>query len=269
MADNQLNDRGELNPREIGNPLKLIHNRTNEVPHFATINCKEKIILCLDISSNLKKAIAHEKGNVKSLLAIIKNSVSTFMYTKNSINAAHEFALMILTDSATWCHGFTNNPADLMSLINDLDANSKEPTAVDLGAIFSSIEAEGIEPTNVEDDVPEYVVRLVLLYTRKELADFVSEDRLEVARKLLGANTGNNYFFVDVILIHDHKSNEIKQLKDLSSGLAQMDVNGLGYFLVVKHDYEEIQNAMTRLLAHPLQRALQRHAIHDVTRFRV
>ncbi|GFU00555.1 BRISC and BRCA1-A complex member 1 [Nephila pilipes] len=67
------------------------------------INYTEKIIFCLDMSSDMEQTpFKLGDGSQHTPLSMVKRTIELFVENKHFINRKHEFSLMVLYENATW-----------------------------------------------------------------------------------------------------------------------------------------------------------------------
>ncbi|KFM64062.1 BRISC and BRCA1-A complex member 1, partial [Stegodyphus mimosarum] len=106
-------------------------------PCVPKINCSEKIIFCLDMSSEMEQIpFKLGDGSQYSPLSMVKRTIELFVENKHFINRKHEYALMVLYESATWVREFTNDPKELIDSLEDLN-ETQDCVSCDLSSIIT------------------------------------------------------------------------------------------------------------------------------------
>ncbi|XP_029939691.1 BRISC and BRCA1-A complex member 1-like [Salarias fasciatus] len=226
------------------------------------VNCPEKVIICLDLSEEMSlPKLESFNGSQTNALNISQKMIEMFVRTKHDVDKRHEFALVVINDDALWLSGFTSDPRELCSCLYDLETNVCESFNLEdlLNVIRQKIELPVLE--NVQTDSPPYVVRTVLIYSRRvgQLQFTLSE----AVNKMLQSP----YFYFDLIYLHNGE-----ELEDGTNWV----MNYMAFCkLAIKemcYCYEaslngpvaKLYNCMAKLLAHPLQRPSQKKASHSL-----
>uniref|UniRef100_V9KUC0 BRISC and BRCA1-A complex member 1-like protein n=1 Tax=Callorhinchus milii TaxID=7868 RepID=V9KUC0_CALMI len=195
-------------------------------------------------------------------LNIAQKMIEMFVRTKHKIDKRHEFALVVVNDEVTWLSGFTSDPREVCSCLYDLDTSVCD--SFNLDGLFNLIQQKIELPIteNIQTIPPPYIVRMILIYIRASChPQLASMERLN---KILQSA----YFFFDVIYIHNgtEEMEETSNNKEIYSFFNQLDTKGTSY----KYDVSltgqalELHNCMAKLLAHPLQRPFQMHAVYSL-----
>ncbi|GCB70876.1 hypothetical protein scyTo_0008700, partial [Scyliorhinus torazame] len=223
------------------------------------VNCPEKVIICLDLSEEMSlQKLDSMNGSKTNALNIAQKMIEMFVRTKHKIDKRHEFALVVVNDEVTWLSGFTSDPREVCSCLYDLDTN------VYLDGLFNLIQQKIELPVteNVQTIPPPYIVRTILVYIRTPCHP--QSTSIERLNKILQSP----YFFFDVIYIHNgtEEMEEDTGGKEVYSFFSNLDTKGTSY----KYDVSltgqavELHNCMAKLLAHPLQRPIQSHAVYSL-----
>lgn len=227
------------------------------------VNCPEKVIICLDLSEEMSlQKLESMNGSKTNALNIAQKMIEMFVRTKHKIDKRHEFALVVVNDEVTWLSGFTSDPREVCSCLYDLDTNVCESFDLDglLNLVQQKIELPVTE--NVQTIPPPYIVRMILVYVRTPCHP--QPVSVEHFSKILQSP----YFFFDVIYICNstEEMNEEPSSEEASSFFNNLDTKGTSY----KYDVSlagqavELHNCMAKLLAHPLQRPIQIHAVYSL-----
>ncbi|XP_072338452.1 BRISC and BRCA1-A complex member 1 [Scyliorhinus torazame] len=227
------------------------------------VNCPEKVIICLDLSEEMSlQKLDSMNGSKTNALNIAQKMIEMFVRTKHKIDKRHEFALVVVNDEVTWLSGFTSDPREVCSCLYDLDTNVCE--SFNLDGLFNLIQQKIELPVteNVQTIPPPYIVRTILVYIRTPCHP--QSTSIERLNKILQSP----YFFFDVIYIHNgtEEMEEDTGGKEVYSFFSNLDTKGTSY----KYDVSltgqavELHNCMAKLLAHPLQRPIQSHAVYSL-----
>ncbi|KAK7868526.1 hypothetical protein R5R35_004809 [Gryllus longicercus] len=225
--------------------------------NLPSMNVPEKIILCLDISQDPDfNPFKLGDGSKHTPLSMAKRVAEIFIKSKNIINPKHEFALIIMeSDTILWLRDFTSEPCDIISVIEDINEAPQSDT-FDLTCLFDVIKSHVKLPV-VDDPIlvpPPYVVRTILLYSRSYcLPEF------KLGRDTFEYLLSSQYFTLDILYIHEEPS-EKNKCEEIFKVLDALDEKGLSYIFDVPRNATKLHHDMAKLLAHPLQRPLQKFA---------
>lgn len=229
--------------------------------HIPKVNCPEHIILVVDVCK--------EEGNSPYRLAdgtkhpsmyMVKRALTLFLLNKHSIDAQHRFALVALHESPIWMHDFTNNPRDIIVELEELE-EAAATTHCDMSSLFDLIEQQVTLPqcSNPAVFPPEFICRTILLYGRSQCLPQFLEGKTAFSKL-----NENPHFFLDILYMHETPSddNKCEGIFDLLCGL---DESGWSYVLEVSRNATKLHNHCGSLLAHPLQRPVQRDINYTLT----
>ncbi|XP_064604830.1 BRISC and BRCA1-A complex member 1-like [Liolophura sinensis] len=224
------------------------------------VNCPEKIVICLDFSSEMDKPMFRTRAGDKfAPLKLVKRALGFYVHSKHRMDSRHEFALILLQDSAIWVKDFTNDPRELVNLLEDLE-DTGGCESCDLSTVFQSIYERVVMPTVEGDPLvlpPPYIVRLLMIYGR-------SHCTLEIPHKeAQRALFSSPYFFVDAFYIHEASSEENK-CEEIFDSLCDLDYKGFSYIFEASRNPTKIYDFMAQLLAHPLQRPGQKDTAYKL-----
>lgn len=225
------------------------------------VNCPEKIILCLDLSSEMDQPqFKMGNGSKHTPLEMAIRALRIFIQSKTMINPKHEFAIVLLADTVIWYHDFTSDTRDLISALDDV-TETRPCHSFSMTSLFDLI-AEKIELPEVEHSSIiscPYVVRTVLIYGRSQCVPDFSCSK-ESQHHLVQSD----YFFIDIFYIHELPSveNNCEAIFDL---LCDLDEKGTAYIFEVCRNATRLHDSMAKLLAHPLQRPAQKDTHYRLT----
>eukprot|EP00128_Syssomonas_multiformis_P001192 Colp12_sorted_trinity150504_noHs@20261 len=209
-------------------------------------NIPEKIIFCIDLSSEVGKPF--QNGNdPRTKLHFIMSAIRRFVRIKNKINPAHEYAIICCTDHPLWYSDFTSDAEQVVQRLDALIAQ-EDCNQFDLSMLFETI-SQRVELEKEE------CVRVIFVYARSAVKPTVSD------QKLLDRIYALQCLTVDVLYVHDraNSSNCPQEVYDILSN----DLKQESYVCetTVKKRLLEV---MAMLLAHPFQRVPQQYASYDL-----
>lgn len=224
------------------------------------VNCPEKIIFCIDASVEMENQIFRSRaGDKLSPKHLVKKGLSMFLYSKQKLDRKHEYALMLLQNSAKWVRDFTRNPRDILLALDDvLDPPFCENC--DMTSVFDEI-ADKVELPHIDGDPkvipPPYCVRVILIYARSHcVLEFLNKQNYNILNL-------SPHFFLDALYLHEPPSDD-NNCQDVFDTVCDLDVKGLSYILGASRNPAVVYNSMAQLLAHPLQRPLQSEAAYRI-----
>ncbi|XP_061192764.1 BRISC and BRCA1-A complex member 1-like isoform X1 [Saccostrea echinata] len=227
------------------------------------VNCPEKIIICLDMSSEMDKvSFRSRSGDKWTPMKLVRRALSFFLHSKQRINKNHQFALVHLFDKASWVKDFTGNIKSIMNALDDL-SETVELQSFNATSLFDLIH-QCVPLPEVEGDVtilpPPYVVRMLFIYGRSNgLIEFHDKE----SYRLLDSSP---YFVFDALYVHEPPSEENK-CEEIFDRLCDFDEKGMSYIFEAARNPTRLYDQMSQLLAHPLQRPLQgevSYRLHNV-----
>ncbi|XP_002740178.1 BRISC and BRCA1-A complex member 1-like [Saccoglossus kowalevskii] len=226
------------------------------LPVLPKVNCPEKIVICLDLSSEMNTIPFMSKDGTKyPPLQMVKRAINIFVHTKTAINRQHEFALVVLQDNALWMHNFTSNTEEFCYVLADLN-NDSDIDTFDMSSLFDLIyEKVDLPPIkgNIEIIPPPYIVRTIMIYGRSNcVPEFHSGQETQ---KILMQSP---YFFMDIFYIHEAPA-ESNYCEEIFDSLCELDEGGKSFVFEVGRNPTYLHDNMAKLVAHPLQRPLQRN----------
>ncbi|ESO92326.1 hypothetical protein LOTGIDRAFT_162630 [Lottia gigantea] len=114
-------------------------------------------IICLDLCSEMEKDTFRSRAGDKfSQIQVLLKALRLFLNSKSKLHFEHEFALLVLDDGATWVSDFTNNPRDILTLLEDLMCSNKPVSnTFDISQVFDII-MNNIEDTIVSNVISNY-----------------------------------------------------------------------------------------------------------------
>ncbi|XP_055886682.1 BRISC and BRCA1-A complex member 1-like [Biomphalaria glabrata] len=229
-------------------------------PILPSVNCPEKIILCLDLSDEMNTTTFKSKaGDKYSGLELGKRAIRMFVLHKSQMNPKHEFAFLIFHEDSTMIQSFTPRAQDILTALDDSIIETHKSGPFNLANLYETIKANIEVPAANETCEllpPPYIVRVILVYGRSQSVPVVTNT---TAKEELESSP---YFFTDVLYIHESPS-ELNQCEEIFNVLCKLDHNGFSYIFEVCK-YTPILNSGAKLLAHPLQRPRQLEACYKL-----
>lgn len=223
------------------------------------LNLPEKIILVIDtVREQQCTPFKLGTGATFSPLYMIRRVVESFVGAKSTIQpGAHEYALMSLdSQGASWLCDYTSNIKTVVNHLESIaeDVLDEEQKTYDLGQLFEAIHARiAIPPMNQ----PMFVSRVILIYGRSN-----SIPKFHTGHKYLENLTENPCFFLDVLFVHEPASDD-DMCEAVYAEIAALDTTSYSYIFEVGRNPANLHNNMAKLLAHPLQRPLQKDACYN------
>lgn len=227
------------------------------------VNCPEHIILCLDLSAEMKSTSFQNKTVLdRTAFQLVQRAGEIFVKTKSKLNAQHMFCIVGLDDIPTFSD-FTSDIATICSMLNILHPEDKLSTYedYDMAKLFEVIQ-ENVTLPHVEDISlpPPYVVRVIIVYGRSYCIPRMSTRGKEIFSQLSACP----YFFLDVLYVHELPS-ETNRCKEIYDFFCDMDEEEDGFMLEVSRSTTRLFDHMAALVAHPLQRPKQRDTSYTLT----
>lgn len=221
------------------------------------INCPEKIVLCLDLSSELNEIILRQNQKERSVFEQLKKSMEIFVKHKLRFNKKHQIAILTFEKEALWVQDFSSDLNLINDTLDNIRTSSTDPLPqFDMMSLLETIEnhVELPKSSNIVDIPPEYVVRVILIYGRShsEIPSLSSE-----AKRIFDQYMSCRLFFFDVLYIHEvpGEDNKCEQIYD---ALCKLDATEECFVLEVStYVAARLYESSAKLLAHPLQRPKQ------------
>ncbi|XP_045766102.1 BRISC and BRCA1-A complex member 1-like [Maniola jurtina] len=227
-------------------------------PNLPNVNVPERIIICLDVCHEDKNSVFRlNDGTTYTRINMLKRVLDFFIYSKHAINKKTEFALLVLKDSEpSFVQNFTNNVKDILNAIDYVNSEDSTFESFDFQKIFQILKREVEIPEYKKSECmvpPPYVVRMIVLYARSSCIPIVPQDDpyFDFLKKQL-------YFYIDILLVHE-KECALYKCEEVYDALQDLD-NGYSYVFEVSRNATKIHDSIVKLLAHPLQRPLQKNA---------
>jgi len=241
----------------------------------------ERIIFCIDVDSEMDSTeISKAKRGNATRLDLVKLSIRYFIFMKQKMNAADQFAICTLTSGTVWFQDLTSDEDLLLRKITALQTQESFPS-FDMGSLFEIINMKfpflaqeqcttdsTISSTNISNcSKPPFdcVYRVIFIYSRSNVIPHFEYDR---AKKMRDNILRAPNFFFDLIYLHAKPShdNRPQDVYDflVSKGLEESaidDESENSYMFENSLSQIKFLKNFTYLLAHPLQRPKQSSAL--------
>ncbi|KAF9814107.1 hypothetical protein SFRURICE_000102 [Spodoptera frugiperda] len=226
-------------------------------PNVPNVNVPERIVLCLDVCFDNNKSLYRlGDGSTFTPINMMKRVIEFFLHSKSAINKKTEFAIIVLKGTeAVWIQNFTSNIKDILGTIEYLNPEECTSEIFDMKNIFNWIRQK-VEIPEYKDgestQPPPYVVRLLVFYVRSNCIPIIPQNEAYYSflKKQL-------YFYIDILLAHEEECSVYK-CEEVYDALQDLD-NGYSYVFEVSRNATKIHDCIAKLLAHPLQRPLQKN----------
>ncbi|XP_063824013.1 BRISC and BRCA1-A complex member 1-like [Ostrinia nubilalis] len=226
-------------------------------PNIPNINVPERIILCLDVCNDDSDTLFRlGDGTTFTPINMIKRVLDFFLHSKHAINKRTEFALLIMKDNeACWLHNFTSNLKDIINIIDYIQREESTSESFNFQSIFQLLKDNIEIPEYKQGECimpPPYVVRTIILYGRSNCVPVIPLDDpyfMFLKRQA--------YFYIDILLSHEDDC-ALYKCEEIYDALQDLD-NGYSYVYEVSRNATKIHDCIAKLLAHPLQRPLQKN----------
>lgn len=235
----------------------MIANFQPSQHNLPNVNVPEKIIICLDVCYEDKNSVFRlNDGTTYTRINMLKRVLDFFIHLKNAINKKTEFALLVLKDSEpSFVQNFTNNVKDILNAIDYVNSEDNTSESFDFQKIFQILKQEVDIPEHKESEAilpPPYVVRMIVLYARSNCIPEIphNDAYFNFLKKQL-------YFYVDILLVHEEEC-ALYKCEEIYDALQDLD-NGYSYVFEVSRNATKVHDCIVKLLAHPLQRPLQKN----------
>ena len=254
-SDADINTQKVINTRSSFEVKKNFETRNKMHSNYLkAVNLPERIIFIIDATTEPNSSqFEIGKGDKFSPLFMIKRVIEIFINIKSRINHKHEYALMILRgNEVKYIQTFTSNISDFLIQLDEIDEVQSNNTYFDLGKLFSSIEEIVIKREM------NSVTRAILIYCRSVAIPKFSSPRITFDNLMK-----KHRFFLDIFYIHENPSDD-NECDAVYSELNALDVKNCAYIFEVGRNATRLHENMVKLVAHPLQRPVQRNAIYSL-----
>ncbi|KAL0832601.1 hypothetical protein ABMA28_000799 [Loxostege sticticalis] len=251
------------NPKKPSEDIKVLQEHviaSFQKPNIPNVNVPERIILCLDICCEDNSLFRLGDGTTFTPINMIKRVLDFFLHSKHAINKRTEFALLIMKDNeACWLQNFTNNLKDIINVIDYIQREDCTSDNYDFTSIFQILKQNVDIPEYKQGECilpPPYVVRTIVLYGRSNCIPLIPlEDPYFMFLKK------QPYFYIDILLAHEDDC-ALYKCEEIYDALQDLD-NGYSYVYEVSRNATKIHDCIAKLLAHPLQRPLQKNTDYN------
>ncbi|XP_051155110.1 BRISC and BRCA1-A complex member 1-like [Leptopilina boulardi] len=243
-----------IDSRVFENKKKSDIRMKMQTNNIKPINIQEKILFVIDATTE-SNATQFELGRGDKFppLFMIKRIVEIFINIKSSINSNHEYCLFILNaNKIQRIHTFMNNTIEFLHYIDDIEEYENDSQTFDLGNLFNDID-DCFKTTSVN-----CVNRVIFIYCRSHAIPTFLTSKLNFDLLMK-----KQRFFLDILYIHEHPSEE-NNCDAIYSALNALDVKNSAYIFEVGRNATRLHDHMVKLVAHPLQRPLQRESHYSL-----
>ncbi|CAK1545907.1 unnamed protein product [Leptosia nina] len=230
-------------------------------PNLPNVNVPERIIICLDVCCDNQNSMYRlGDGTTFSPINMLKRVLDFFIHSKHAINKETQFALVLLKETDAYlAHTFTNNVKDIINTIDYVHIEECESDNFDFKHVFDIIKREVEIPEYKQTQCmipPPYVVRMIVLYSRSNCVPLILQED-----PYLNFLKMQMYFYIDLLFAHEEECNLFK-CEEIYDTLQDLD-NGYSYVFEVSRNAAKIHECIAKLLAHPLQRLLQKNTDYN------
>ncbi|CAG9559844.1 unnamed protein product [Danaus chrysippus] len=226
-------------------------------PNLPNINVPERIIICLDLCYDAQNSLFRlADGTTYTPINMLKRVLDFFIHSKHAINKRTEFALFVLNDSdVQYIQNFTNNVKDIINAIDYVQPEECTQETFDFQKIFKILKQDIQIPEYKQSECilpPPYVVRMIVLYNRSNCIPVIQQDDpyFNFLKKHL-------FFYFDILYAHEDDC-ALYKCEEIYDALQDLD-NGYSFVFEVSKNATKIHDCIAKLLAHPLQRPLQKN----------
>lgn len=186
-----------------------------------------------------------------SPLSMLKRAIHIFIKLKHSINPHHEFAIIVMNESnASMSLPLTSDSRKLNDCLNKITECETEDV-FDLNTVFRIIMEDEAPQPLAPGIAPPHVLRTIIFYGRS-----YTLPKITMTEKLT-QYLNQPFFTCDILMTHEpvEASNHCGKIFDI---LQNLDKKGTAYFFPVCRDLRRMHRCTGKLLAHPLQRPIQK-----------
>lgn len=249
---------GDLSPTDYYAGLQEQALANFQKPNVPNVNVPERIIFCLDVCVDKASSMYRlGDGTTFTPINMLKRVLDFFINTKSAINKKTEFALITMQQKEPcWVLNFTNSLKDIFNVIDYISGEESCDEAFNFQKVFELIKQKVEIPdyNKLGDNIlpPTYVIRMIVLYGRSNCVPVIPQDDVYFIflKKQL-------YFYIDILLAHEEDC-ALYKCEEIYDALQDLD-NGYSYVYEVSRNATKIHDCIAKLLAHPLQRPLQKY----------
>ncbi|KJE92257.1 hypothetical protein, variant 1 [Capsaspora owczarzaki ATCC 30864] len=183
----------------------------------------------------------------KTSLNYFQTGLRRFVQIKSTFSPSHEYAIVTLTDRASWFAPLTNNVQATVKAIHSIVPKSEPCTSFDMRSVYETVAANIPPPTRV-DNSWSYVVRVIVLYARSATIPHFS------GGEQASASVHRPWLFCDYVLLH-RRHEHAQSIFDSFFEFNKIAQPSQYYFEV--HLARKFYTALCLLLGHALQRPSQ------------
>ncbi|XP_066593752.1 BRISC and BRCA1-A complex member 1-like [Prorops nasuta] len=259
----KLDNSSSLNIQQEEKKVPFVSDTVIE-RNLPELNLPEKILFVIDtVGKQNYTPFKLGTGAKYAPLLMIKRVIEVFLSAKSTIHRGHEYALMTIdSKNPEWICDFTNNTKTIINYLDTFkeDIVEEEARNFDLGPVFEMIE-EHITLPEIKDPsvLPTYVPRVIIIYSRTNCIP-----KLFTGQQYFQKLTDNPYFFLDILYVHEPPSSN-NLCEEVYSEIATLDTANFSYILEVGRNAAKLHDNMIKLMAHPLQRPLQKDASYTLS----
>ncbi|ESO02426.1 hypothetical protein HELRODRAFT_188701 [Helobdella robusta] len=217
------------------------------------INCKEKIIFCIDISKEMFHTTFNDDQpvNTPPFIQYLKKAMHIFMVNKSRINKLHEYSIILLSKTALWVTDFTSDIFRILDMLKELPES--DAVELDVNSIFQTIQKRITMNQESIDEMktPAYVYRAILIYARQFHIPAIDLVHNEFFQK-------SEQFVMDVIYLYNETINDNNSTQ-IFKNLCTLDFQGVSYIMGASKP-AELYKCFSQMLGHPYQRPIQKDA---------
>jgi len=169
-----------------------------------TRSCKEKIIICVDLSSPDRNPFVGQRcAQDVSLLEVVKFGVKNFVDVKYKMNNSNVFAICALSETAEMHQPFTNSVEEFSSRLDELIPCGKL-RSFDMSSLFTVLQNCIEQDAKNSSSDKECVYRCIFIYCRSDSVPVwgMSPYGQMAGRKVLSREN----FYFDVLYLHEKPS---------------------------------------------------------------
>ncbi|XP_048479247.1 BRISC and BRCA1-A complex member 1 [Plutella xylostella] len=225
-------------------------------PNVPNVNVPEKIIICLDVCyDNQNTLFRLGDGTTFTPINMLKRVLDFFIHSKHAINKRTEFALLVMKDTEPiWVQHFTNNVKEVISSIDHINPEGSTSEQFDFKKVFNILKQKVEIPAYKQEKcivAPSHIVRMIVLFGRSNCLPIIPQDD-----EYFAFLKNQLYFYIDILFAHEDDC-ALYKCEEVYDALQDLD-NGYSFVFEVSRNAAKIHDSIAKLLAHPLQRPLQK-----------